>query len=162
MSVKSGKQKCPTLTILSDSYRQKILIFFLKTSKQVQNLGKNKTNIPTLIFNGEHADGDTEKANMLNDYFSSQTLINDQNKHLPHLDLITDKTLEYITVSEQEIRDVLKNLDTSKAHGPDHVSPHFLRKVPQLFLNHSPLSLIDPYNKDTFLRSGKTVSNPYS
>ena len=101
---------------------------FWKTSKQVLNLGKNKTNIPTLIFNGEHADGDTEKANMLNDYFSSQTLINDQNKHLPHLDLITDKTLEYITISEQEVRDVLENLDTSKAHGPDHVSPHFLKE----------------------------------
>ena len=65
---------------------------------------------------------------MLNDYFSSQTLINDQNKHLPHLDLITDKALEYITISEQEVRDVLENLDTSKAHGPDHVSPHFLKE----------------------------------
>ena len=47
---------------------------------------------------------------MLNDYFSSQTLINDQNKHLRHLDLITDKTLEDITVSEQEVRGVLENL----------------------------------------------------
>ena len=55
-------------------------------------------------------------------------LINDQNKHLPHLDLITDKTLEYITISEQEVRDFLENLDTSKAHGPHHVSPHYLKE----------------------------------
>ena len=91
-------------------------------------MGKNKTNIPTLIFNGEHADDDTEKANILNDYFSFQTLINDQSKHLPHLDLITDKTLEFITISEQEVRGVLENLVTNKAHGPDHVSPHFLKE----------------------------------
>ena len=69
-----------------------------------------------------------KKANMFNYYFSSQTLINNQNKHLPHLDLITDKTLEYITISEQEVRDVLENLDSSKAHGPDHVSLHFFKE----------------------------------
>ena len=74
-----------------------------------------------------------KKANMLNDCFSSQTIINNQNKHLPHLDLITDKTLEYITISEQEVRDVLENLDTSKAHGPDHVSPHFLKEGAPVF-----------------------------
>ena len=129
----------------------------MKTSKQVLNLGKNKTNIPTLIFNGEHADGDTEKANMLNDYFSSQTLINDQNKHLPHLDLITDTTLEYITISEQEVRVVLENLDTHKAHGPDQISPHFLKEGALALSKPLSIVLIDPYNKDTFLRSGKTA-----
>ena len=35
---------------------------FWKTSKQVLKFAKNKTNIPTVIFNGEHADGDTEKS----------------------------------------------------------------------------------------------------
>ena len=31
---------------------------FWKTSKQVLNLGKHQTNIPTLIFNSEHAEND--------------------------------------------------------------------------------------------------------
>ena len=74
---------------------------------------------------------------MLNDYFSSQTLINDQNKQLPDLDLFTDKT-DSITISVQDVKDVLENLDRNKAHGPNHVSPCLLKEgAPILSKPHS-------------------------
>ena len=65
---------------------------------------------------------------MLNDYFSSQTLINDPNKQLPDLDLFTDYTLDSITISMQDVKDVLENLDRNKAHGPNHISPCLLKE----------------------------------
>ena len=65
---------------------------------------------------------------MLNNYFSSQNLINDQNKQLPDLDLFTEKTLDSITISVQDVKDVLENLDRNKAHGPNHISPCLLKE----------------------------------
>ena len=75
------------------------------------------------LFNGVGAETEIDKANMLNDYFSSQTLINDQNRQLPYLDIFTDKTLDSITISVQDVKDVLENLDRNKTHSPNHVSP---------------------------------------
>ena len=92
------------------------------------NLNKSSTKIPTLLFNGVSAETETDKANMLNDYFSSQTLINGQNKQLPDLDLFTDKTLDSITISVQDVKDVLENLDCNKKHGPNHVSLCLLKE----------------------------------
>ena len=65
---------------------------------------------------------------MLNDYFSSQTLINEQNKKLPDLDLFTDKTLDSITISVQDVKDVLENLDRNKAYGPNHINLSLLKE----------------------------------
>ena len=53
---------------------------FWKTSKQLLNTDKHSTNIPTLSFNREYAEDDDHKANMLNNYFSMQIMINDHNK----------------------------------------------------------------------------------
>ena len=60
-------------------------------------------------------------------------------------------------ISEQEVRDVLENLDSSKAHGPNHIIPHFLKEgFPAL---SKPLSTV--FNRSLqqgpFLRSGKTA-----
>ncbi|MCG8092513.1 MAG: hypothetical protein JAZ17_02615 [Candidatus Thiodiazotropha endolucinida] len=101
---------------------------FWKTSKQLLNLNKSSTKIPTLLLNGVNAESEIDKANMLNDYFSLQNLINDQNKYLPYLDLYTDNTLDSITISVQEVKDVLENLDRNKAHGPNHMSPCLLKE----------------------------------
>ncbi|MCF1459523.1 MAG: reverse transcriptase family protein, partial [Shewanella sp.] len=101
---------------------------FWKTSKQLLNIDKRSASIPTLSFNGEYAEDDAEKANMLNSYFSMQTVINDQNKHPPQLPLATDSVLDYIHISVQDVRDVLKNLDVKKACGPNHINPRFLKE----------------------------------
>ena len=113
---------------------------FWKTSKQLLNIDKRSTSIPTLTFNGEHAEDDEQKANMLNNYFSMQTVINDKNKHPPHLPLATDSTLESIQISEQDVKDVLDHLDVKKACGPNHLSPRLLKEGASILAH--PLSII--------------------
>ena len=56
---------------------------FLKTSKQLLKLGKTQQNIPTLVLNNDTAETDLQKANTLNNYFSSQSVVDDKNKCLP-------------------------------------------------------------------------------
>ncbi|MCG8044933.1 MAG: hypothetical protein N0E48_04550, partial [Candidatus Thiodiazotropha endolucinida] len=72
-----------------------------------------RSNIPTLILNNEHAENDSQKARMLNQYFSSQTTVNDTNKSLPHLDPV-QHNLESITISIQDVKDVLQHLNIFK------------------------------------------------
>ena len=68
-------------------------------------------NIRNLSLNGEYAEDDEHKANMLNNYFSMQTVINDRNKQLPQLPLATDAVLDSIIISVQDVKDVLDTLD---------------------------------------------------
>ncbi|MCG7875203.1 MAG: reverse transcriptase family protein [Candidatus Thiodiazotropha endolucinida] len=100
---------------------------FWRTSKQLLSLGRTRSNIPTLILNNEHAENDSQKARMLNQYFSSQTTVNDTNKSLPHLDPV-QHNLESITISIQDVKDVLQHLNISKACGPDLISPRLLKE----------------------------------
>ncbi|MCG8033361.1 MAG: endonuclease/exonuclease/phosphatase family protein, partial [Candidatus Thiodiazotropha taylori] len=100
---------------------------FWRTSKQLLSLGRTRSNIPTLILNNEHAEIDSQKARMLNQYFSSQTTVNDTNKSLPHLDPV-QHNLESITISIQDVKDVLQHLNISKACGPDLISPRLLKE----------------------------------
>ena len=115
---------------------------FWKTSKQLLNIDNHSASIPTLSFNGEYADADDDeqKANMLNKFFSMQTVINDQNKHPPQVPLATDSILDSIHISEQDVRDVLKNLDVKKACGPNHINPHFLKEAAHIL--SQPLSIL--------------------
>ena len=57
---------------------------FWKISKQLLRLGKTSQSIPTLCLNNESAETDSQKANILNKYFSSQSVVDDNNKTLPH------------------------------------------------------------------------------
>ena len=53
---------------------------------------------------------------MLNEYFSSQSVVNDINKTLPPR-IDTNNELNFITISEQEVKDVLDNLKSSLTEG---------------------------------------------
>ena len=99
---------------------------FWKLSKQVLNLKLSST-IPTLVTNNNYAETDFHKANMLNEYFASQTVVNDNNKQLPPL-APAQHILNSISVTEQDVNDVLINLDATKASGPDQISPRLLRE----------------------------------
>ena len=52
-----------------------------KTSKQLLNLNKHSSDIPTLNMNIDYAETD-QKVEILNLYCSSQTRVNDTNKNL--------------------------------------------------------------------------------
>ena len=70
--VKSKKSTCISTNWKSTMKRKFKRKLFRKTSKQILSTGHNSTNGPSLTLNNEYAESDTEKANMLNDYFSSQ------------------------------------------------------------------------------------------
>ena len=72
---------------------------FWKTSKQLLGLEKTNKNIPTLSLNNEYAETDYQKANMLNEYFSSQSDIDDQNKFLPPPKPVEHDLLDILQIS---------------------------------------------------------------
>jgi hypothetical protein len=73
---------------------------------------------------------DENKANLLNDYFIKQTLIEDSNKHVPDLGpSMTTTSLSEITLTETETENVLRSLNLEKASGPDGISNRILREA---------------------------------
>ena len=64
---------------------------------------------------------------MLNTYFSSQAVVDDTNTQLPPIPDI-DYSLEFITITIQDVSDVFQHLDVTKACGPDLISPRLLKE----------------------------------
>ena len=101
--------------------------FFWKISKQLLNLNKSSGSIPTLKLNSNIAENDKQKAELLNHDFTSQTMFDDANKKLPHIDP-SNHTLDSIVISCQDVKDVFLHLNVTKASGPDLISPRLLRE----------------------------------
>ncbi|KAI8517608.1 hypothetical protein Bbelb_036250 [Branchiostoma belcheri] len=59
-----------------------------------------------------------EKARILNQYFVSQSTIDDSHASLPAFDYLTSSRLCHITTSPDEVLLFINNLDTGKAHAP--------------------------------------------
>ena len=72
---------------------------------------------------------DEEKGECLNSYFASVSSLDDTNAVLPPFIEHTDQVLEHITVTEEEINDVIVNLDPNKASGPDLISNKMIKNV---------------------------------
>ena len=69
-----------------------------------------------------------EKANLLNDYFVSQTiLLNEETTPTPFLASKTDCILSDISITQDEIREILHSINRNKAQGPDLISPNILK-----------------------------------
>ena len=71
---------------------------------------------------------ETDKANMLNEYFASQSHINDNNHELPSSNNPCVHTLNYITITPNEVLDAFKNSKLGKASGPDGIDNRILRE----------------------------------
>ena len=78
-------------------------------------------------MNNEHAKSDLQKANMLNNFFTSQIIVDDSNKTLPDI-IEPDYALNSIEISSQEVKDVLMHLNIYKACGPDLLSSRLLKE----------------------------------
>ena len=73
---------------------------------------------------------DLDKANILNDFFRDQTVIDESNAVLPQLDPYTINSNMYsLHFSPAEIEFVLKSLKTGKATGPDGMNNRVLREL---------------------------------
>lgn len=100
------------------------------TAKQIYK-AKSNSGIPTLTDNNKSFSTSIEKANLLNDYFASQQSLSNFNTipTLPNPQLVTNKELQNITATEEEVKKILKSLDTSKASGPDSISNTMLKEA---------------------------------
>ena len=72
---------------------------------------------------------ENEKANILNQFFTEQTILDDSNATLPTVNHIPPHKLESISIHPQEVEDVLKTLKTGKAAGPDSIDNRLLKEL---------------------------------
>ena len=103
---------------------------FWKISKQLLKLDISSSPVPSLHVDGKILETDLEKATALN-YFASQSTIDDTNRTLPPTNPTNYPALESISISDQEIMDVLQSLDVSKSCGPDLINARLLKEGAQ-------------------------------
>ena len=84
------------------------------------------SSIPPLNVNGDIYSDYTDKTTILNDYFTEQSSLDDSNENLPADLNIPDFTLNYISVTANEVESVLKALQTGKASVPDAINNRIL------------------------------------
>ena len=82
--------------------------------------------IPTLYDNNMEASTDISKAELLNSYFSRQSTLDDHDQQLPHNITSIESTLSHLTITPCDVKDAISLIDSSKASGPDFVSPKLL------------------------------------
>ena len=79
--------------------------------------------------NDASAFDNSDKYNLLSDYFCSITDLQDDDIPLPDVDDRGSNTLTNINVVAQDIIDIISLLDPNKAVGPDRISNKVLREV---------------------------------
>ena len=66
--------------------------------------------------------GPKDKATLLNDYFCSQSMLLNADAPLPNLiEFQNAKTLSVVSTTDNEVLDLLKSVDVSKACGVDGI-----------------------------------------
>ena len=86
--------------------------------------------IPPIESEGIIHTDDFEKANLFNNYFQGQTVLDDSNAVLPELPEPSYLTsLSSIAFDPQEVEEILRTLKTDKASGPDGLSNRILKEL---------------------------------
>ncbi len=86
--------------------------------------------IPPLLNNdGNYSTSDYDKANTLNEYFTSISTVDDVGTNLPNFTSLTESSINNIEITQLEITDVLSNLVVNKASGPDEISHKMLKET---------------------------------
>ena len=88
----------------------------------------NDSDFPPLHAGNQIITDNKEKATAFNDFFTSAAQLDDTNAQLPEYHADKEVSLEDITVSNQDVLDQIEALDTTKAYGPDGLSPIFLKE----------------------------------
>ena len=95
----------------------------------VSSKTKSRDGIPNLKNNdGNLTTNNSEKADLLNEYFSSVFTKEDLN-NIPTLSSRTDQILNKVEITSIQMRDKLKSLKPSKSPGPDGIHPRVLREL---------------------------------
>ena len=94
---------------------------------------------------------EVEKANIFNDYFRDQTLLDEDNVTLPAIDnYIVNEPLSSLVFTTDEVKAILRTLPVGKAVGPDGISNRILRELASELSTPQVLYLISPYIKEKF------------
>jgi hypothetical protein len=98
-----------------------------KTVKQLLGYAQD-TSIPTIEHNNVVITDSIGKAEAFNSFFVSHSNIDTSNASLPdETSEDNNNTLETLNVTEEDVYQILKSLDTNKAIGLDGVSPKLLK-----------------------------------
>jgi len=97
--------------------------------KRLVGNSDNSRSIPPIEFDGELVFNDITKSDLFNDFFCAQTQLDDTQHSPPDIPNIQTDGLEQIVITENEVEDMLKILDTTKATGADMINPRFLKEA---------------------------------
>ena len=110
-------------------------------------ISPSNSSIPTLEKDGLIYTGETDKENVLNDFFRDQTLLNDQHAPIPNIEPYTDSTMSSLSLTPLEVESIMKCLPLGKAVGSDGINNRILRECSRklshllCFLRNHSLSL---------------------
>ena len=96
--------------------------------KSLYNNDNISCSIPPLPDGDKIITSNSEKAEMFNKHFLSVSTLDDSNCQIPNDQRIHGSVLDEIVITSEDVKDQLKNLNTSKAFGPDNISPKFLKE----------------------------------
>ena len=90
----------------------------------------NSSCIPPLENDGVVYNEETDKANLLNNFFREQTVLNDKDAVLPDIVPYTVQSqLQSLIFSPDEVKEILIALPIGKATGPDEISNRVLNAL---------------------------------
>ena len=78
--------------------------------------------IPPLIINNTFESNYLKKANIFNEFFSSQCTLINNNSELPHLVFKTESRITNLNMNSETIIKIIDSLNPTKAHGWDGIS----------------------------------------
>ena len=104
--------------------------------KAINDLMKNYKSPDSIPILKRNANGneelcyeDVDKANCLNDFFTSVSTVDDSNIILPPFQLVTESFIDNVHILRTDIEDIISTLDSNKAAGPDLVSHKLLKNT---------------------------------
>ena len=101
-----------------------------KLLKNVLGTASNKSDYPPLNVEGEIVENDIDKGIIFSTFCCRQSCIDDSEVDLPEeYDNIQIPKLDNIHITEQDIKDILIQLNISKASGPDLLNPRLLKEA---------------------------------
>ena len=114
---------------------------FRKITNKVLNQGKSS--IPNLLVDNSIVTSSADKANIFASLFAKNSTLDDLGQSPPDFPLVTSTKLENFKVTAKEVSKLIKELDSSKATGPDgipvivlkHLSPELSPILAKLFNN---------------------------
>ena len=93
--------------------------------------GTTSTTIPPLLNPVDESitDDNSLKCEILNNYFVSITNLEETDKNLPYFENKTNSFLNNISITREDIIDVIQSVGLNKASGPDGISHRMLKLV---------------------------------